>query len=111
MKTSPTQRSLKKLRSDGYSVGITEHWNSYVGIRQDLYSFVDMIAIKAGCPIVAVQTTTTGNMSKRIEKIRGIKEAETWLLAGGTIQVHGWAKRGARGKRKLWELKVYDYQG
>jgi len=107
MKTSPTQRSLKKLRSEGYSVGITEHYNSFIGIRQDLFGFIDLIAIKPG-EILAVQTTTAVNQSARVKKIKGIPESLKWLQAGGKLVVHGWSKKGARGKRKLWECNVID---
>lgn len=29
------------------------------------------------------------------------------LREAGSVEVWGWAKRGARGKRKLWTLKRY----
>jgi hypothetical protein len=25
-----------------------------------------------------------------------------WLQCGGRFEIHGWARRGPRGKRKLW---------
>jgi hypothetical protein len=41
MATSPTQLSLKKLREEGYTVAVVEHWNSFARIRQDLFGFID----------------------------------------------------------------------
>lgn len=108
MKTSPTQRSLKSLRSRGYTVGVTEHWNAYVGIRQDLFGFIDLIAIKPG-EILAVQTTTKSHMNERVKKILSIKEHLVWLSSGGKIVVHGWSQKGPRGKRKVWTLDEHVF--
>lgn len=109
-KTSPTQRSLKLLRDRGYKVGVVEHWNAYVGIRQDLFGFIDLIAVKEGEPVLAVQTTSYANTSAREKKIRSIPESEVWLKAGGAIEVHGW-KHTPHGKVLRWTVRVIDYQG
>lgn len=102
---SPTQRSLKELRKRGYTVGITEHWNQYAKIRQDLFGFVDLLCFK-GNETLAVQTTSGDNVSKRIHKIEQIPAAALWLESPyRQIVVHGWRKVGARGQRKLWELR------
>ena len=45
MATSPTQLSLKKLREEGYTVAVVEHWNSFARIRQDLFGFIDLLAL------------------------------------------------------------------
>lgn len=105
---SPTQRSLKYLRALGYTAEVTEHWNHYTKRRHDLFGFVDIVALKK--TLVAVQTTSGTNVSKRIAKITADEKVRTkalaWLEAGGEIHVHGWAVRGARGKRKKWALRV-----
>jgi len=105
MKTSPTQRSLKLLRSQGYLVAIVEHWNSYVKIRQDLWGFADLLAVR-GDDCLLVQTTSGPNVSARIAKIQAEPKAALWLQSSNRrIVVHGWRKVGARGKRKLWECR------
>ena len=123
MASSPTRRSLEHMRKLGYTVEVTERWNAHVGIRQDLFSFIDIVAL--GSDLVGVQTTSTTNVSKRIAKITDLEvekvdkatgaksmvpnkvraNALAWLGAGGKILVHGWAKRGARKQPKLWTLK------
>lgn len=100
---TPTQRSLAKLRADGYLVAVVERWNSFARIRQDLFGFADLLAIK-GNETLAVQTTSGSNISARITKILACQAAALWLESPNrSIVVHGWAKRGPRGKRKLWE--------
>jgi hypothetical protein len=102
---SPAQRSLALLREQGYSAQITEHWNPFAHIRQDLFGFLDIIGIKSGVTgVLGIQTTSTGNLSARVKKILAIPEAQIWLSSGGKILVHGWSKKGKAGKRKLWQL-------
>lgn len=104
MKTSPTQRSKAKLKAGGYDVGVTEHWNPHAFIRQDLFGCIDMLAIKSGEPIIAVQTTSTDVASRRT-KILAEPRMKVWLETGNRLLIHGWRKRGARGKRKLWDCR------
>ena len=104
MTTSPTQRSLKLLRERGYVAAVTERWNPHARLRQDLFGFIDIVALSA-IGIIAVQTTSGANMAARIAKIQALPAAKTWLDSGGLIIVHGWRKVGARGARKLWECR------
>jgi hypothetical protein len=108
MKTSPTQRSLKLLRDEGWTVAITERWNQFARIKQDLFGFIDLLAIK-GDVTMAVQTTSGSNVSARINKIRALQAAAIWLESPTrTIVVHGWRKAGPRGKRKTWQCRKED---
>lgn len=103
--SSPAQRSLTLLREQGYTAQITEHWNPFAHIRQDLFGFLDIICIKSGVTgVLGIQTTSTGNISARVKKILSIPEAVTWLSGGNKLIVHGWSKKGKAGKRKLWQL-------
>jgi hypothetical protein len=108
VKTSPTKRSLDLLREDGFTVAIVERWNPFAKVRQDLFGFIDLVAIAPTRGIIGVQTTTGDHMAERIDKIKAEPKAEIWLASGGRIIVHGWAKKGARGKRKLWECRQQE---
>jgi hypothetical protein len=101
---TPTERTLKAWRADGWTVAVVEKWNPHVRIRQDLFGFIDLIAIKAGCPITGIQVTASG-ASTRVAKIKEAPASLIWLLAGGNLEVHSWAKRGARGERKLYTCR------
>lgn len=105
MKNSPTQRSLAKLRAEGWLVAVTERWNPFAKIRQDLFGFIDLLAVR-GNETLAVQTTTGPNMAAREIKIRASQAAAIWLESPTRkIVIHGWTQRGPRGKRKLWECR------
>lgn len=102
---TPTQRSLKLLRSQGWTVAIVERWNSYARIRQDLFGFIDLLAVGPD-GTMAVQTTSGDHVAERVEKILAEPRARACAAAGWQIVVHGWRKVGDRGKRKLWDVRV-----
>lgn len=101
---SPTQRSLAWARALGQTVGITEHWNPHVKIRQDLFAFIDMIAIGGGA-ILAIQACST-RVKERVDKIFAEPRARVWLESGGLIEVHGWVKR-SNGRYEMRRVKIY----
>lgn len=94
MSSSPTQRSLKIMRERGFTCEITERWNPFAKIRQDLFGFVDILCIKEGVT-VAVQTTSYSNTNARINKIKSLESYETVKQAGWIVLVHGWHKNKA----------------
>lgn len=103
---SPTQRSLAALREAGYTAAVVEHWNPHARIRQDLFGFVDILAIRDG-ETLAVQATSRSNVSSRVRKIK-IHEHDNLaavLGAGWRVQVHGW---GQRKPRTPWECRTVD---
>mgnify|MGYP001584489199 FL=1 len=105
---TPTQRSLQKMRAEGWFCAITERWNPWAKIRQDLFGFVDLLCFK-GDITLAVQVTTGDNVSARLAKIGQSQAAQLWLESPTRrIAVHGWAKRGPRGKRKQWTCREVE---
>ena len=100
MKTSPTQRSLKKLRGEGYLVAITEHWNPFSHIRQDLYGFIDLLAIKKD-EICGIQCGCKGDISKKIKKITEHKNFQAVKESPIRIIIHGWDDEGDLEEREI----------
>lgn len=101
--SSPTERSLKHLREQGYLCEVVEKWNSFTRTRKDLFGFIDIIAIKEG-ETLAVQTTTKDNMNARVSKIAESDHVGMVRKAEWKIHVHGWSKN----KSNRWELKIID---
>lgn len=102
---SPTQRSVKYLREQGWTVAVVEHWNPYARIRQDLFGFADLIAVKRAMFPLLVQVTSGSNVAARITKIKSLPAFVDCHHGGFYIFVHGWAKRGPRGEAKTWTLR------
>ena len=100
MAMSPTQLTLRHLRDvEGWPlVAIVEHWNPHARIRQDLFGFVDVLAVGPR-GVLAVQTTSATNVASRMRKIAEHANVGPVRDAGIAIRVHGWRKRGGR-----WEL-------
>lgn len=108
MADSPTKRSLALLRRRGLVCAVTEKWNPHARLRQDLYGWIDLLALDpATGELIAVQTTSGSNVSKRIDKIRAWPHLAAWLIRHRAV-VHGWAKRGARGKPKRWDCREVE---
>lgn len=87
---SPTQRSLKILRDDGWLCDVVERWIPGANIRKDLFGIGDILAIKPGERPKLIQVTSTG-VSARIKKIQLNKDLET-VLNVFDVEVHGWRK-------------------
>lgn len=92
---TPTQLTLRKLRADGYTCEVTEHWNSYAGCRNDLFGIIDVLALR-GAETLAVQATSAPNVSARIRKIAEAPTIGAIREAGWTVRVWGWAKVAGR---------------
>lgn len=92
-KISPTSRSLKLLRDSGYFAQVVERWNPHAFIRQDLFGWIDIVAVHPGVHgVLGVQTTSGSNLSARMQKAHGNAALVAWLTCGGTLQAHGWRK-------------------
>jgi hypothetical protein len=104
-KPSPTSRTLAKLKELGFTAGIVEKWNMHARIRQDLFGFCDIVAVREGVGVVFIQACAGASHSAR--KTKMLSESRMWdvLKAGGKVELWSWAKRGGRGKRKLVELR------
>lgn len=102
--SSPTQRALAQLRKEGLVAQVVERWNAYAKIRVDLFGIIDVVALGAGF-ILGVQATTRDNASKHVDKALAEPKLKAWLRAGGRFQVWDFAKTGAAGKRKLWNIR------
>lgn len=133
---SPTQRTRKFFSQLNIPTGITEKWNPYARIRQDLFGFIDMVALvdvehvpaltyavqghdvrsPAAC-ILAIQGCSDdgGGVSARVQKVQRSPAARSWCAAGGRIWVMGWGHRNREradgtivGARKVYKLRVVE---
>lgn len=116
--SSPTQRTLAFLRKRGYMVGITERWNRFAFKKNDLFGFIDLVAVHPGARgVLGVQATSRPNVLARVYKIadlplielngKKVHPAKLWLQTGNRILVIGWGKKGPRGKAKRWKPSFY----
>jgi hypothetical protein len=100
---SPTQLSLRRLRSEGWAVDVCERWVPMGGgaqsVRRDLFGLLDLVALRAG-ETMGVQTTTASNYLSRVKKLTDDEHRPTLdllLEAGWLVAVHGWRLTDAKG--------------
>ena len=122
---TPTARTLKQLRDEGYRAQVVERWQARgapkpgqaPGVRIDLFGCIDVVAISLGgtSGILGVQATSRTNLSARVAKATSETETDAkgrevegcgpklrdWLRAGGRLQVWGWSHTGPR---KPWTV-------
>lgn len=85
---------MKLLRDTGHFAAVVERWNPFANVRQDLFGWVDIVAVHPKIPgILGVQTTTYKNLSARLAKAAGNEALVAWVLAAGRLEAHGWVKR------------------
>lgn len=113
MPNSPTQRSLKKIRTEGAIVSaIVERFIHAINMRQDLFGCIDILAIKPGGKTLAVQTTSGQCIPDHLRKMLGKEKAMKAMLdAGWEIELHGWRKinRSRTDKRKVYKCRVIKF--
>jgi hypothetical protein len=100
---SPTQRTLAYLREEGYTCAIVERWNPFAKIRQDLFGFIDILAIKKD-ETLAVQCTSTG-VAARMKKIQESEYLPKVRDAGWKILIIGWSKN-SKGRYVMRRLDI-----
>lgn len=135
---SPTKRSLKLLRSEGFLCHVVEHWNAFAHVRQDAFGFGDILAVSEtlhsklirgpdtimGNPAEAldhnyegvwlIQCTSGDNHAARVKKIRSKEcwsNAVKWLRAGGRIAVMSWRKSRRHWIPRFEEIKLPEGPG
>lgn len=100
MSTSPTQLTLQRLRKDGWTAAVVEKWNPHAKIRQDLFGFIDVLAIHKGFTL-GVQATTAKHHTERVKKAAASPLLAKWLEGESRdFEVWSWKKPKFR-----WELR------
>ena len=101
MAASPTERTLKYLRKQGYLCEVVEKRVPMVNITRDLFGFADIFAVRDQDQAhLLVQTTTLVHISTRLKKAMALPSLLTWLRSGGRFEVHGWYKKDG-----LWQVE------
>jgi hypothetical protein len=117
---TPSARSMDWLRKNGWIVCRVEQRLRIPGApfprTLDAFNFGDLLGAHPDQGVALFQVTSTGHLAHRETKILGLdvsrkdtrKVAICWLEAGGRVILHGWAKRGPRGKVKRWQLTEWE---
>jgi hypothetical protein len=113
---------MRALREMGRVCGIVEKFNPYAGphgIRQDLFGFIDIIALDPERGVVAIQSTGqdfSGHYKKLTQERN--ENVHEWLKTpGATLELWGWRKvkvkrggKAVRWKPRIQEIKLEDLE-
>lgn len=110
MAAETTQRALAECKKRGWPAAVVEKWIPHTHQRKDVFGFGDLLVLdgKPGALLVQVTGDNGGDVARRVTKIATecSEKALAWIDAGNRIEVWGYGKRGAVGRRKLWTLRV-----
>ena len=95
---SPMERSLAWLRAHGYEAAKTEHWNHFAKCRQDLFGFIDILAV-TGDTLLAIQCSDREHHAAHRAKILKNKAARL-LVYHMEIEIWSWGLNLTRDRRK-----------
>ena len=102
---TPTARSLKKLRDEGWTPDVVESYNYFTKKRKDFFGIADIVAYDSEGGLLAIQCTSYSNISAWVRKIEDSEHLGGLRDAGMRIEVWGWRKDP---KKKKWICKIVD---
>ena len=107
---SPTSRTTKLLRSEGYLCEICEHYNSFSRRRHDLLGLFDVIALKDD-KLIGIQITSESNNSARYRKMTDeSSHLKAWLRTNNEAWIVTWKKVKHRWRYRK-RILVMDERG
>ena len=102
MAQSPVERTRNVLKHYGISSWKAEFFNQFMKIRQDMFGFIDYVALYPDS-ICGLQICGK-DFAEHDRKILANKYAPKWIESGGTIEL--WAWRKLKGG---WDVKIRPY--
>jgi hypothetical protein len=102
MPTNLNIPTRKRLTEQGYLVENVEKYNTFSRKKNDLWGFIDFLAIKRD-EVLAIQVTSKSNMSARRKKMTEHENIGKVREAGIRIELWGFYK-----EKNRWQVKIED---
>jgi hypothetical protein len=101
-----TARSLQYLKATGWTPALVERRLPRVFVTVDAWGFADIIALRLGSPITAIQSCQS-DLQIHLRSIEANEAAKLWLVSGGGIEVQSWRKLKVKrgGVAIKWQVK------
>ena len=110
--TSPTQLTLRELRSRDLPHQVVEYWNPYARKRIDLWGVGDILVLDGKPGSLIIQATTQTHIGERKEKILTNPLVPLWMKAGNRLSIWAWRKiwgiNKAQRRARMWGLREID---
>jgi hypothetical protein len=105
--SSPTSRSLQRLKELGYDAQVVERFNAHVpphGIRIDLFGLADVEAI-ADDHTLYVQATPASNLAAHVQKCLDEPRLRRLIACPARVfEIWSWSQKA---RRRPWVLRRY----
>ena len=113
MATSPTSRTLDRLRRQGYVCEVVERWIPRANVRRDFLGCLDLLAVRSDLQgVLGVQASSAANHSARVKKCSESALLRIWLKAGNRCQVWSWLKdRSGKWSHRISEITLEGLSG
>jgi hypothetical protein len=96
---SPIQRTLNWLRERGYEAQKTEHFNWHAKVRQDLFGFIDVLAVGEN-DMIAIQSSDGAHHAAHRQKILDSRAAQLLAMFGVDVEIWSWSLKLSGKRRK-----------
>lgn len=120
--TFSLQKSRALLKEQGFDTWIVEKpWSPYTKRREDLFNLFDIVAIRGDMVGVTGVQACGEDVQEHIHKIlQGYQDPKgkdippnphlsIWLRSGNRGFIWAWRMRGAKGKRKTYQLREIQF--
>lgn len=107
---SPTERTLKLLRKQGYLAAVVEKWNKFARCRQDLFGIGDILAVHEWKPIRLIQVTDMAHNAEHVKKLMSLDNTRI-VQASMSIEVWAWRKLKSGWEPRVTEITVKQLEG
>lgn len=100
------ERTLSVCKELNFMVAKVEHFNTFAGVRQDLFGFIDLIAIHPRYGTIGIQVCGK-DWSSHIKKLTGQRREALilWLASGSRCILVGWRQLKTDG----WQPRVREF--
>ena len=100
------ERTLKCFKDLNFIVSKVEHFNTFAGIRQDLFGFLDVLALHPAHGTIGVQVCGS-DWSPHIRKMTDDRRESLllWLASGNRCILIGWRNL----KKEGWTPRLREF--
>lgn len=104
--SSYLEKTNDVLKAANFTTQKVETFNMHAGVRQDLYGFIDLLAMHPSHGIVGVQVCGPSDYAEHVKKMLGPRREALilWLASGGRAILVGWRKLKGR-----WTPRYHEF--
>jgi hypothetical protein len=115
-RSTAVPRTMKMLREEGYFPAIVEHFNGFSGHREDLYGFIDVVAISPNltlaiqiCGMDFASHVTKLTVERKLAVVKWLECPTRRCLLIGWRKLMKRNKDGGKSKQKVYKPRMMEF--